>query len=379
MARYLYLVYDEWGLQVLMAGFTEAATPDSDFDLTADRIIRRTRERLLAPAIFGKLARFFRLEHRRPGATLPLVLLLVAYTLGTVTTRLEDRSGAVLDGGRAVLVFVCVFALWIVNWLHDSLFPVNVSNIVRNCESMAGVQAIEDWFKGFLSLGRQIAVSAVLAILLIPTLLVVQQHSSVRFHLTAHLLGVPCLFLVSHGAYCAYNLPTLTRVVSEQGMKTFWMVPAETPWIGTLGFGFNMLSLAEAVVLAFCIGGMYWLKPWESRQVILISAIWLMVGLLVVFYGFSYPQIHLARVVRAARVRQIDSIQCAMRPCVARLGSLTEEEQKQLSGLLELQGRLLASKQSVLDVKTISTFVTSLVLPIASFVLGRLGVLPQSK
>jgi uncharacterized membrane protein len=101
---------------------------------------------------------------------------------------------------------------------------------------MAGVLAIEDWFNGFLSLGRQIAVSAAVAILLIPTLLVAQQHSSVRFHLTAYFLGVPCMFLVSHGAYCAYSLPTLTRVVSKQEMKTFWMVPAETPWIGTLGF-----------------------------------------------------------------------------------------------------------------------------------------------
>jgi hypothetical protein len=362
-----------------MTGFAEIPSSVPEFELAADRIIRRTKERLLAPAIARKLSRHLRLENRNSGGTLPIALLLILYTLGTLATRLEERSAPTFDAGRALLAFVCVFALWVVNWLHDNLFPAHVRNVVRNCENSASVHAIEDWFNGFVSLGRQLLVSGVVAILFIPTLLMVQRNSSVHFHFTTYLLGVPCLFLVSHGAYCAYSLPKLTRVLSHQEMRTFWLVPAETPWIRTLASGFNILSLAEAVVLAFCIAGMYWFKPWESRQVILIPSIWLMVGLMVVSYGFVYPQIYLARVVRAARVRQIEAIQAAVKPYVLRLGDLTEEEQKRIAGLSEIQSRLLAAKQSALDLKTIGTFVTSLVLPTASFVLGRLGILPLSK
>ena len=136
---------------IAMASFAETSAPAPEFEFATDRIIRRTRERLLAPAIFRKLSRFFRLEQPRAGATLPLILLVIAYILGTLTSWLQDRSVGAFDGGRAVLVFVAVFALWVVNWLHDNLFPVNLRNIVRNCESLAGVQAIEDWFKGFLA------------------------------------------------------------------------------------------------------------------------------------------------------------------------------------------------------------------------------------
>ena len=183
------------------------------------------------------------------------------------------------------------------------------------------------------------------------------------------------MFFLSHGAYNALFLPLMTNVLSKQDMKAFWLVPAETPWIGKLLFGFNMLSLAEAGSFAICIGSLYWLKPWESRQIIMISSIWLIIGLLVISYGFIYPQLCLARVVRAARLRQIQTIQSALQPYLGRLGSLSDEERKLVSSLIEIHDRMLSAKQNVLDVKTVGTYLTSLVLPTASFVLGRLGLL----
>jgi hypothetical protein len=97
----------------------------------------------------------------------------------------------------------------------------------------------------------------------------------------------------------------------------------------------------------------------------------------IVSYGFFYPQLFLGRTIRASRDRQLEIIQAAMRPYLQRMAALTEEEQKRLSALIDLQSRLMSAKQSAIDPKTIGTYLTSLIIPIASFLLGRLGFLPQ--
>ena len=73
----------------------------------------------------------------------------------------------------------------------------------------------------------------------------------------------------------------------------------------------------------------------------------------------------------------MDFIQTILRSLRDRLSELSEVEQKHLTQLLDINNRLVDSRQSAFDLKTVGTFVTSLLIPIASFILGRLGVLPQ--
>lgn len=350
---------------------------EEDLQAIADRVIKKVQAQLLAPAAFRFLSRRFGLDHSQPNLRLPAALFTIAYVVATIITKIQEHVAPVIDLARIVLIFIGVFALWTVPFLEGKLFGMNATNILLNCNTDESVEALESWFGRFLSVPRQLAVSIPLSTLLVPTLLLVQRSTTVHFHVTAYLLGVPTLFFVSHGAYCAYSLPELTKVLSRQDMKVFWLNPAETPWLKMLAAGYNTLAFAEAIVLSFCIASMYWFKPWESRQVIALSAVWLALGLAVVVYGFLYPQFYLATAVRRAKQRQAEWVQSVLEPYLVKRGSWTEDERKDMALLLDLNSRLATARQSFLDFKTIGAFITSLVIPIASFVLGRLGILPQ--
>ncbi|MGA2186847.1 MAG: hypothetical protein ABSH47_27880 [Bryobacteraceae bacterium] len=132
--------------------------------------------------------------------------------------------------------------------------------------------------------------------------------------------------------------------------------------------------IARKVFLGFAKGN-------SARElwIILISSIWPVVALATVAYGFFYPQYHLGRIVRAAWTRQLEDMQGAARPYSMRLGHLTDEDWKQVDALTDIQTQLLAAGRSTLDWRTIGAFVTTFLLPVASYVLGMLGVLPQHK
>ena len=115
---------------------------------------------------------------------------------------------------------------------------------------------------------------------------------------------------------------------------------------------------------------MYWFKPWESPTALLISAIWLIIGLLFLTYSFLYPHYYLGKVVKNERTTQLIKIQKIISEYETRIFKLTDDDFKNLREYSVIYKQISKSKESSIDTNAIIGFVSTLIFPTLSFLGG---------
>ena len=202
----------------------------------------------------------------------------------------------------------------------------------------------------------------------------IQRYRGASFTISAYLVAFVATFYVWHGVYCAIFIPTVAKMIAGHRMRMFWLAPADTTWIRSLSYVFNALCLFEAVVFSMCFIGIYSVRPWEAAPIAIASLVWLIVGLCTILYGFMFPQYYLYRAIATEKARQRESLQELVEAYRARIPELKEDERNQFSQLLDLTSRIAVARETAIDTKAAGSFVTSLVLPIASFLAGHFKV-----
>jgi len=258
--------------------------------------------------------------------------------------------------------------------LYHTFFAKTVADLLANAGDHAASKAIEAWFGRFMSLRWQLPLPIVCCGLSVLYMGQIQRYRGVTFTAAGYVLSIVATFYVWHGVYCAIFIPTLAKTVAAHRMKTFWLAPAETSWIRNLSYAFNALCLSEAIVLSMCFAGVYNVRPWEALPIAITSALWLVVGLCTILYAFVFPQYYLYRAITSEKMKQREFLQNLVEAYRTRIQGSGEDERKHLLQLLDLTSHLAATRETAIDMKAAASFVTSLILPILSFLAGHLKV-----
>lgn len=304
------------------------------------------------------------------------ILALLLFLVTTIISVLISRSVPVLT--FALLAsFLTAFSFGVIKYLDHHIlsanlnaFPKNLRLFVLDNKSLA---AISNWLRSYLSLEKQLIVSSIIGILGTASTFYIAKNRSMNFKSGSYILIFCCFFAIGHGAYCAVIIPTLAKVLSQKRMKMFWLNPADSSWVNDASTFFTKLSMADALIVAFVIGGLYLLKPWESSKTAWVAGIWLLIGITCLSYTFLYPHYYLNKAIKLEKKRQMENLQKIILTYQTRVENLDKSEFEDLFERIKLYDHLSTAKESAVDTQALLRFITSIIVPSLTYLGGFLS------
>src|SRR5690349_4772369 len=147
-----------------MAEPTGEIVSQAELHNTIQKLRNDATRRIIARCIVGKLSKMFHLEQRWPNLSVPVVLLIILYMLGTGLAWLLSRRLIPWDTWRFVVAFVAALSLGIVSFLKDTVFDGNVESLLTSAADRVAFEKIEKWFNRFIS-WRQLPLPIVFGLL----------------------------------------------------------------------------------------------------------------------------------------------------------------------------------------------------------------------
>jgi hypothetical protein len=312
------------------------------------------------------------------------IYALLLWGLTTLISLAIDHTGpSLLSSVLASLL--TGFSFGIIKYLDYHLissrpdgFPKNLAEYALNNDAL---EALIRWHRRFLSLKAQLITSAVIGVLGLTSTVYIVRTMSLHLKFGSYLLVFCCGFAIGHGAYCTVMIPTLTRVLSKHRMKLFWVSPADTVWINDASMFFTKLTIADSLIFAFCISGLYLLKPWHAPGTTWLALAWLLIGIICLSYVFLFPHYYLNKSIKREKKSQLQDIQKKILSYETPVRELSASHYKELMGHINVYKDLAAARESAIDLQNSSRVLTSFSVLILTylvpFLLRAVGIKPR--
>ena len=335
-----------------------------------EEVVESMRAKLLSNIVIFNSIRLLHLRDSLGTTSIVIVVLTcLLYILATIISKLFDRTAPVLSPAALLASFLTAFSFGVMKILYDDILVPNAKNFASFFDDENGITVLRGWFRSFLSIRKQLLISVVCGLLGVFTLYLGKRYSAANFRVGSYILVFFCLFAVGHGAYCAIAVPTLAKAVSEERPKMFWLNPADSPWVKIASSSFSKLSMADTIILFLCVVGLFFLGPQSSLKLMIIAAIWLLVGFFTVSYSLLYPRYYLQKSIKAEKIRQMSEMQNLIASYRSHIEQLDENELKKLSELVKLYDHLALAKESTIDLGVLINLIPSIGIPLVTFIL----------
>jgi hypothetical protein len=335
-----------------------------------DELIGWMRVRLLPNIIIFNCLKLLRLNDTL--TTTALVVFLITcflYLLALCLSKIFDPAAPLLSPAALLTSFLTAFSFGVIKILYDAILLPNANNLPAFFENENGLDVLRQWFRTFLSIKKQLSVAIILGLLGVLTLFLTKYYSGITLRAGSYFLIFSCAFAVGHGAYCAIAVPTLAKAISEVPTNMFWLYPADSPWVRIASSAFIKLSMADTVIVFLCVLGLYFLGPQTSVRLMIIAAVWLLVGVFTVSYSLLYPRYYLQKAITAEKLRQMAELQSVIASYRNRIANISEAELKILSELGKVYDRVSDTKVNTMDVRVLVNLIPSIGIPLLTFIL----------
>lgn len=325
------------------------------------------------------------------GIILWIVTYLIAYLLLALISYLilarffTIHEVLFISPAAILLSFLTAFSFSIIKLLFDQIMPVGDSNnnerfpknLINFSSEKTNLALICEWFRKFLSRRRQIRWSVATGAAGTLTIILFDWLTKVDYAWYSYVLVFVCFFAIGHGAYCAIVIPTLVRTINKADVQLFWLSPADTSWIRDASSIFTRLSLADAFTAAFCIFGLFFFAPLEILTTKVVALVWLIIGIVGLLYTFFYPHRFLKLAIKSEKKNQLAKLQSIITSYEERLKELSEDDLKRLKEYIGLHEKLVASRETALNVSKWLSLIPSLAVPTITFFVGAFGLWKQ--
>jgi len=332
---------------------------------------------ILSCAVINRIINLLHLKNNASAAVIAtLMLSTLIFVFAWLMNALVGLPISLMSNWPLIIpALLAGLAFFIVKVLHDSILPPNRERIARFPADTDSLLAFRNWFKKGFRVRRQIAFSIFFAVFaVLTTRILSRDFPTLQTNLGLY-VGVFCgIFAIGNGGYCAWIIPTLASTGSSCRMNLFPYNPASTTAIRIASAGFGKLALANGIVATLVILLIFAFRPWQGRMTLQIALIWLLVGWGVVTYSFAFPQYHLAKIISQEKHRQIERLEVLIEAYHNRLEDLSDKEIDKMQKLIDLRDRIFMSNDSAIDLGAWRDYISSIVLPLASFVTGVINI-----
>ena len=301
-----------------------------------------------------------------------LMLSASVWVLTWIVNRVARLPVSLAEAGLLMIpALLAGLALLVVKVLHDVILPPSRAHIARLPAEQEGFDALKNWFKASFALGRQIVFSVIVGLLAMLTIRVLStSFPAVRGNTGIHVGAFLGMFAVGNGVYCALVIPTLASAASKHRMNLYPYDPASSTGVRMAGSAFGKLSLANGLVATVVIALLFALHPWEAQPTFVVALAWLLAGWSAVTYSFVFPNYHIATAISREKQIQLEKLESVIRSYNARVGELSAKDLDKLQKLVELRDGVHKTRNWAIDPGAWREYISSLVLPFLSFVIG---------
>lgn len=343
---------------------------------------RRASKRVQSCIIIKWVIKICRLKYSRLSALLAgFIMSCFIWCLGWLINRLaltpisfKEAKGLIAGSVLAGLSY------WIIDFLHDVTLKMNRMNLASLPEGGGGFLAMTEWFESRFSVRSQTICSFVVAVLAVVSAEYLLKGLTLTegnwgFYATIF-LG---MFAVGNGVYCCLKCPTLVSPLTKHPIKLYPYDPANTISLQALMSIFGKLSLGCGFVVTVIMLLMSFVRPWQDQAKMLIGLTWLILGWGAVTYCFVFPFFKLSKAIRLEKQKQLKQLDKQIRSCVRQgeYGALSKDDLETLKKLIELRDFIFKTKNSPIDTVTLRNYISSLILPLASFFVANRSLLSK--
>jgi hypothetical protein len=355
-----------------------AAISGPDIGCLKDDLIRDTSSldgRIVNLYIFNQVARFF---EKILGRQLPpyLIGLLTSATVFLVSLVVLMISGK--------LLLQVILHLFIVSVLSGLALVVMKSALQYNlqilfditdcfCDEKAFTD-IKTWLRNVSNPIAQILASVLFALLGCAVVFAWSaSKSSVPIYFSSYIVTFVAGFILGNGAYFALTVPTIVRVFSKCRFHLYCFAPSDSPFIRKIKTSFGMMTIANAIIFSIGMMEIYLMGPFGSKTTMRVALCSLIFGLLIVSYSFLYPHYFLTRIVRREKWAVLEIMQAKINKLYSEHDIPDSKNATEIKALMELYDLAKQSSDSSLNFAVLRTYVSSLILPTASFIAGLIN------
>jgi hypothetical protein len=329
--------------------------------------------RILSCAILNWVIQLFRMtDSLLASAIAASIIILSVWGLTWIVNRIAGLPISMVEAGLLMIGSVLTgLAFFIVKGLHDIILPPNRKLMAELPADKDGLEAIQNWFKKKFRVRRQIATSILAGMLAVISLKALSTGSAIMKENWGVYIGIFIgMFAVGNGAHCARNIPTLARAACKHRLRLYPYDPASSAAMQIVSSGFGKLSLANGLVVTIIMILLFALHPWQAQLTLTIAAFWLLLGWGVVTYSFAYPHYYMAQAISKEKKIQVERLEHLITVRNTNLEGLTQEEFDKLKKMVELREIISKARNTAIDLNAWKSYLSSLVLPLLSFVIG---------
>ncbi len=281
--------------------------------------------------------------------------------------------------GLAISAFLAGAFIWVLKVAEDIAFLGNMKDILALPAEEDGFQKLNDWFREIFRFKPQFIWALSFGICSVISAWFLFRG----FHRLASSFGIYIgvfivFFIIGIGAHAALSLPSLVKVASKTRLNLYAFDPVKSRAVKIANKAYGLITLGTGFVATVVMMMLFILNPWGEQRTFWIAAGWLVIVWGVTLYSFIYPHYYVTQGILFEKQNQLEILDQQIEKLSERLASLSPDEISRLEKYIELREKVFLSKNTSIDISSFWNFITSMVLPAVSFVLGGLDVIKQA-
>jgi hypothetical protein len=306
-----------------------------------------------------------------------LSIALVTLALSFLTSLLLDES---YPARRAMIIWElwgCACAFYLLVGFRDNRHRIWITireSTIDALLSTQGLDALQQWVAASYSLKRQVVFSLLLALFWDPLMLC---FFSVKL---GGFIGVGAIILctintliMSNGLYWGIAFFRLPPILGQQHYKVYAFDPSSTDFVQKTSDTFEALSFLASIFAA--LFSLNFIPSQGSALLVrIISIFWLLTMWGVVGGIFLGAQFQLGKIIGRAKQETLRDIQARVEALYAGMENPDRDTLATIEKLMELHGRVKATKNWAVSFHEGLRFLNSLLLPLLGFILANIDL-----
>jgi hypothetical protein len=344
---------------------------DEDLLSMAKNIKSRGKEYCLGYIIYERFSR--PLERILKSDISPFVVYIEIFLIFLVTTvgiGFIANQYIALPSAVMVVLAVASGGFLVVKIGYDFLPPIALKYAIDLPVSDQGKRKMVQWVINSFNLIKQISTTLVfLLILLVSFVLVDIMDENFPVSVSSYIAVVLAGISISQGVYWAIRIPNYGKTLMQFNLNLFSLDPSSSQCVLSFKKAVIKSTLLAGVFFGVSLAVIYWAFQVASNTANIVLIIWYVIGFLIISIFFFYSMSLISKIISKGKLHTLENFQHIIQSKFSEIDDFAKDDFVVLDEMMKLYERIEKTQESVFNIKTISSYMSAIILQALPIVL----------